>query len=93
MLLAELELVRGDLLAASGEPVLAVAAWQDALASARRIGVTMSELRALTRLVGAASGEAREALADELRTVLAGIAEGLGTADLLDAAAALERAG
>jgi hypothetical protein len=91
LLLAEMEVLRGDLLAAMGGP--ATAAWRDALASARRIGVAMTELRALTRLVGSASGEDRAALAMELQAVLTGFDEGLGTADLREARAALADAG
>ena len=89
MLLAELELLRGDLIEATGGPAKRRRTWREALASARRIGVAMSELRALTRLVRSASGEERAALAGELRTVLAGFEEGVETADLREAGAAL----
>src|SRR3954454_3816350 len=57
MLLGELELAQGDLRAAGGGD--AVADWQVGLASARRVGLPMTELRALTRLVGASSAEER----------------------------------
>jgi tetratricopeptide (TPR) repeat protein len=90
MPLAEIEMLRGDLLAAMGEPALP--AWRDALDSARRIAIPMSELRALTRLVRASAGVERQTLAGELRAVLAGVTEGRATPDIREAEAALAEA-
>ena len=92
-LLPELQLVRGDLLAALGRDDEARDAYGQALASARRIRVQMAELQLLTRLVRATDGDARDAFGGELRTAFDGFTEGLTTADLLDAAAALAEAG
>jgi predicted ATPase/class 3 adenylate cyclase len=94
MLLPELELLRGDLLmAADRSAETGVAAYRSALQGARRIGVPMSELRALTRLTTSGEERDRSLFADELRASLATFTEGFETADLRDAGAALRSAG
>jgi hypothetical protein len=90
MLMPELCVLRGDLLVVSGATDDGTASWRQALAGARRLEARMPELRALTRLVGAAAGDEREVLAGELRTVHATFTEGFDTADLREAQAALE---
>jgi predicted ATPase/class 3 adenylate cyclase len=87
----ELQLVHGDLLAALGRPD-AREVYVGTLATARRIGVPMAELQALTRLVRTATGEDRTAFVTELRTALDALDEGFETADLRDAWAALVEA-
>ncbi len=81
--------LRGDLLRDTGATEAAVAAWTQALAAARRIEARTPELRALTRLVGAADGADRASLVEELRAVHASFTEGFDTADLREAQAAL----
>jgi adenylate cyclase len=90
MLMPELCLLRGDLLVDSGAVAEGTAAWRQALGAARRLEARMPELRALTRLVGAAEGAERAALVEELRAVHAGFTEGFDTDDLREAQAALE---
>ena len=85
MMLPEMLVLRGDLLRDTGATDAAVEAWTQALAAARRIEARMPELRALTRLAGAAEAADRAALLDELRDVYAAFTEGLETADLGDA--------
>jgi hypothetical protein len=85
----ELTLLQGDLLRASGSSDEGVAAWERALAAARRLDVPMTELRALTRLVGVVDGAERASLVDQLRTAHARFTEGFDTADLQEAQAAL----
>ena len=89
MVMADLLVLHGDLLAAVGSAEAADVAWRQALGSARRIGFRMAELRALTRLVRLTTGPARATLVDELRAVRASYTEGLTTADLREADAAL----
>jgi predicted ATPase/class 3 adenylate cyclase len=90
MLMPELCLLRGDLLVPSGAADDGLASWRQALAGARQLEARMPELRALTRLVGAAEGDERGVLVEELRTVYATFTEGFETADLHEAKAALE---
>jgi hypothetical protein len=85
----ELTLMHGDMLAATGAVTDAVAAWRAAADNSRDFGIAMTELRALTRLVGAAQGEERTRLVADLGVVYAGFDEGLDTADLRAAGALL----
>ncbi len=92
LLLSELELVRGDLLSASGQAGAAVAAHRTALETARRVGVRMPELKALTRLARSTSGDERAGYVAALRSTLPRIRDGFDTADVRDAADALAAA-
>ena len=90
LIMAELLVLQGDLYAGAGSADEALVSWRQGLAAARRIEARMPELRALTRLVGAVPGSERATLVDELRAVHATFTEGLETADLREAAAALD---
>jgi hypothetical protein len=92
MLLPEFELLRGDLLAALDRREEAVAAHRTALEAARRLGVSMSALRALTRLAASTEGDERTTMLDGLRAARAGVHEGAQTADLREAHAVLAAA-
>ena len=81
---------RGTCYAGAGSADEALVAWRQGLAAARRIEARMPELRALTRLVGAVPGSERATLVEELRAVHATFTEGFETADLREAAAALD---
>ena len=89
LIMAELLVLQGDLQAGAGSVDEALVSWRQGLAAARRIEARMPELRALTRLVGAAPDAERAADGDELRAVHATFTEGFETADLREAAAAL----
>jgi adenylate cyclase len=85
----ELTLMHGDMLAATGAVPEAVAEWRSAVDGARDFQIVMTQLRALTRLVGVAGGRERDRLAGELRVVYDSFTEGLDTADLREANALL----
>jgi hypothetical protein len=87
--LPEFELLRADLFTAVDRAAEASPVYRSALGTSRRIGIPMSELRALTRLTTAGSEGDRLLFADELRASLASFTEGFETADLRDADAAL----
>ena len=89
MIVPELCVLRGDLLVGSGARDEGLATWREAQVLAHRLDAGMPELRALTRLVGAVDGAERATFADRLRAVRASVTEGLGTADLEEADAAL----
>jgi predicted ATPase/class 3 adenylate cyclase len=89
MIVPEMNVLRGDLLRDTGDTTGGVAAWTQALATARRIEAKASELRALTRLAGAAEGSERAGRMQELRVVYDGFTEGFDTADLQEANALL----
>src|SRR4029079_2738144 len=71
LILPEMLVLRGDLLRDSGATGEAVGSWTQAVVWARRIEARMPELRALTRLAGAADGADRVARTEELETALA----------------------
>jgi hypothetical protein len=91
MLLAELELLKGDLLAGRAESSAAGSPdtwYRRALDAAVAIGAVTSQLRAATRLARReeAGGEAHVLLGE----LLAGLTDGLQTSDVLDARAVVE---
>jgi len=88
-MLPEMNVLRGDLLRDTGSTDAAVDAWTHALATSRRIEARLPELRALTRLAGAADGAERDGLVGELRAAYEGFTEGFDTADLREANALL----
>ena len=69
-----------------------VALTRSALEAARRLGVSMSALRALTRLAASTEGDERTTMLDGLRAARAGVHEGAQTADLREAHAVLAAA-
>ena len=89
LMLPEMNVLRGDLLRDTGSTDAAVDAWTHALATSRRIEARLPELRALTRLAGAADGAERDGLVGELRAAYEGFTEGFDTADLREANALL----
>ena len=95
VMVPELFLLRGDLLAAleaagADVPSGSSTSYQAALELAGRLGVRMSELRAATRLCRSATGDQRGERVGALRSLLETFTEGSGTADLVEARAALE---
>ena len=97
IMLPELELLKGDLLADLVAAGVAVesdpeTAWLTARADARTCGARMSELRAATRLCRSVAGDPNDARVLELESLLSTFTEGFETADLVEAKAALEAA-
>jgi len=94
ILAPEMEVLRGDILAAldgdTGAGPAAEAAWERALTNARRLGVRMSELRAATRLFRAASSGSGRQRPHDLRSIYETFTEGFDTADLVEAREALD---
>jgi hypothetical protein len=91
---AEMQLLRGDILAALEVEAVAgsaaEAAYETALDISRAVGVRMSELRAATRLSRSAPPESRARRLHDLRSVYDTFTEGFTTADLLEAREALD---
>ena len=97
IMLPELELLKGDLLADLVAAGVAVesdpeTAWLAARADARTCGARMSELRAATRLCRSVVGDPDDTRVRELESLLSTFTEGFATADLIEAKAALEAA-
>jgi predicted ATPase/class 3 adenylate cyclase len=97
VMLPELELLKGDLLAGLQAMGVAVesepaAAWLAAREHARTCGARMSELRADTRLCRSVVDDPADPRVRDLESLLATFTEGFETADLIDARAALETA-
>ncbi len=97
IMLPELELLKGDLLAdlvATGVAVSSdpEASWRTARADARTCGARMSELRAATRLCRSVVDDPIDARVRDLESLLSTFTEGFATADLVEAQAALDAA-
>jgi hypothetical protein len=97
VMLPELEILKGDLLAgleASGAAVesSSESAWRAAVADARACGARMSVLRAATRLCRSVVADPDDPRVGDLASLLATLTEGFATADLVDAQAVLDRA-
>jgi len=97
VMLPELEILKGDLLA--GLQSMGVATGSDsetlyraAQSDARACGARMSELRADTRLCRSVVGDPDDPRVRDLESLLATFTEGFGTADLSEAKAVLEAA-
>jgi hypothetical protein len=94
ILVPEMQLLRGDILAALEGGVaagsVAEAAYESALDEARQRGIRLSELRAATRLFRAAAPEARSQRLHDLRSTYDAFTEGFATADLIEAREVLE---
>ena len=91
---AEMQLLRGDILAALDGDIVAgsaaEAAYETGLAISRTLGVRMSELRAATRLARSARPELRARRLHDLRSVYDTFTEGFATADLAEARQVLD---
>jgi len=97
IMLPELELLEGDLLAALVATGVDVkrepeASWRAARKHARICGARMSELRAATRLCRSVVDDPHDPRVRDLESLLSTFTEGFATADLIEAKAALEAA-
>ena len=98
IMLPELELLQGDLLADVVATGVAVesdpeASWRAARTHAQTCGARMSQLRAATRLCRSVVGDPDDARVRDLDSLLSTFTEGFALADLIEAKAALEAAG